>query len=297
MQSGTGEAPIVAAVTNIGKHAHAEVNLTRLRSTRSSVWHAVQSGLRKADSKRNMQLAASFAGGEWSVKAQVLLGAKLLDLLLTTATVQVPLQLVEHAPTTAAGAGTPGAEAATAQQQQQAADDSSKPLTGWDGFAARLLQTAAVESQVEAFLQEASTAADEGAEPLVSVPAFRHFKRRIRTGRGVKHRGMLAAHALIPKLFEAYKPALMQQATYYPMLVPPRPWSRHNNSVYLEQQAQLIRTRNRTQMAAIRMADMDTVYDALNVLGAVPWRLNNFVFEYVLSSSPFPHAVCRFTHT
>ena len=68
---------------------------------------------------------------------------------------------------------------------------------------------------------------------------------------------------------------------YYPMLVPPRPWTSPDRGTYLKQHATLVRTASRLHQRALRAADMPLVYEGINVLSKVPWRINGDVYEVV----------------
>ena len=85
---------------------------------------------------------------------------------------------------------------------------------------------------------------------------------------------------------EAFKNLAEREMTtmlprYLPMLVPPKDWNNRNlkNSCYFRLHAPLVRTHNRTQLDAVRRADMGGVLEGLDFLGSVPWRINPVVMD------------------
>jgi hypothetical protein len=62
---------------------------------------------------------------------------------------------------------------------------------------------------------------------------------------------------------------------FQPMIVPPKPWRSHEEGAYFALSASLMRTRGcKPQKEALQLAPLNVVFNALNALGAVPWKIN-----------------------
>jgi DNA-directed RNA polymerase len=72
---------------------------------------------------------------------------------------------------------------------------------------------------------------------------------------------------------------------YLPMLVAPRPWNNKVNtaSCFLRLQCGLVRTFSRTQSSAVARANMDRLMDCVNYLGTIGWRINDKVYDAVVT--------------
>ena len=67
---------------------------------------------------------------------------------------------------------------------------------------------------------------------------------------------------------------------YLPMIVPPKEWdNKRKTSCYFRLKSTLMRAFNRSQIDAVRRAEMGGVLEGLNYLGAIPWRINKPIFE------------------
>jgi DNA-directed RNA polymerase len=69
--------------------------------------------------------------------------------------------------------------------------------------------------------------------------------------------------------------------THQPMISEPRKWTRSDIGGYLSLKTEVIRTRSRKHMSLVNYADMTQVYDSLNYLGSIPWRINPRVLAVV----------------
>ena len=59
------------------------------------------------------------------------------------------------------------------------------------------------------------------------------------------------------------------------MLVPPRPWTRWDSGGYIRLKPRVMRTHGSSvQVEALKRARLDRVFEALNALGRVRWRVN-----------------------
>jgi len=65
-----------------------------------------------------------------------------------------------------------------------------------------------------------------------------------------------------------------------PMIRPPLPWTEANKGGYLWIKADLMRYHGcKTQEEALQHTDLTTVFDGLNALGRVPWKINRKILE------------------
>lgn len=271
----------------IGQYVQAEVNLLKLKSENKRLWSQLRGPL---DSKKlqKLRVAARKAldDPEWPTPHRVKLGAALLRLLLKSARVDVPV--------TDQDALDRAAELEEAKARQQDVPGGKHTILG--SFTTRSRGGAAgsglrsmltMEDDPEApFWSHAAVAEDdEGGEgdsawPVdanyVRMPAFMHG----RFTRGHTSVGVLRAH---PRLVELFKDTAVgySHVTTFPMVVPPRPWTRPDRGGYLRQRVPLIRpcgSRLQKQVLA-EGVHMPSVYEGLNALGAVPWRINTGVLD------------------
>ena len=69
--------------------------------------------------------------------------------------------------------------------------------------------------------------------------------------------------------------SLSSSLRYIPMLVPPRPWTRWDSGGYIRLKPRVMRTHGSSvQVEALKRARLDRVFEALNALGRVRWRVN-----------------------
>lgn len=66
-----------------------------------------------------------------------------------------------------------------------------------------------------------------------------------------------------------------------PMVCPPQPWTAPNHGGYYSYKSTLIRTDSLRHQMLLQAADLSKIYDPLNYLGSVPWRINSRVLDVV----------------
>jgi DNA-directed RNA polymerase len=72
------------------------------------------------------------------------------------------------------------------------------------------------------------------------------------------------------------------QTKHLPMVIPPKAWTEFNKGGYLTLSAQMMRTRgSKVQNHVLKEADLESVFDSLNVLNQTPWVVNTDVFQVV----------------
>ncbi|XP_018494989.1 DNA-directed RNA polymerase, mitochondrial [Galendromus occidentalis] len=106
-----------------------------------------------------------------------------------------------------------------------------------------------------------------------------------RTNSARKHEE-LKAHEVLNTLYsKAEIENLHFDATSLPMLCPPKPWTRPEDTPYMISGVPLIRIPSEfsnKQMSAIRESPPENIYpalDALNALGRTPWKVNNPILD------------------
>lgn len=77
------------------------------------------------------------------------------------------------------------------------------------------------------------------------------------------------------------------QPQLLPMLVPPRPWTTHNDGGYLFSRNSLVRSKDSAEISAYLRAaseagNLAEIYDGLNVLGNTAWTVNRRVLEVII---------------
>jgi DNA-directed RNA polymerase len=138
-----------------------------------------------------------------------------------------------------------------------------------------------------------ATASDDDADATppkgsrVSMPALVHSYmwgavKRKRGGASARAAvGVLRLHPRVFSVLEEAGPSASHQL-FHPMLVRPRPWRGADKGGYLRQRSRIMRTKgSRQQMAVLKEARMPGMFDALNVLGNVAWRVNGDVRRVV----------------
>jgi DNA-directed RNA polymerase, mitochondrial len=91
---------------------------------------------------------------------------------------------------------------------------------------------------------------------------------------------------LHPVVFDQLDASLLFREThhvrYFPMLVPPRPWTAPERGGYYKNNTPIIRFHSyvdQVKSLEARHEDLAEVYRSLNVLGSTPWRLHNKLFQ------------------
>jgi DNA-directed RNA polymerase len=65
-----------------------------------------------------------------------------------------------------------------------------------------------------------------------------------------------------------------------PMLCPPTPWTHHDRGGFLKLSTRVMRTKgSRAQTEGLKMAQLERVFEGLNALGRLPWRINQPVLD------------------
>jgi DNA-directed RNA polymerase, mitochondrial len=86
------------------------------------------------------------------------------------------------------------------------------------------------------------------------------------------------------------EPSADMVARQLPMLCPPKTWTDFSEGGYLQSKSQVLRVKQAEVMqkgytrAAIKNGDLDQVMAGLDVLGKVPWRLNEPVFRVMVEA-------------
>ena len=69
---------------------------------------------------------------------------------------------------------------------------------------------------------------------------------------------------------------------WLPMVHPPKPWTAYDEGGYLRHKNAIMRTRgHRSQVEALKRADLSRVYESLNCLGLVQWKINIPILQLV----------------
>lgn len=66
---------------------------------------------------------------------------------------------------------------------------------------------------------------------------------------------------------------------YLPMIIPPLPWTPSQCGGYLTLQTDLLRFRSKSQLSVLKNANLSFIYESLNYLGSIPWRINDPVMS------------------
>lgn len=66
---------------------------------------------------------------------------------------------------------------------------------------------------------------------------------------------------------------------YYPMVIPPQPWTTPTHGGYLTLRTRMVRDRNPYYQEELNHVEMPTVYTALNAIQATAWKINKRVYE------------------
>lgn len=130
----------------------------------------------------------------------------------------------------------------------------------------------------------ALTGEDALAEALFHTYDFRNGKIM---GVIKAHPALISSHGgntgagTVPRKYKVFRP------TELPMLTMPKPWRSVDSSPYLATPATLIRCRHDQYQHLALLSKMQhsvgEVYDALNYLGACPWKINTRILDYVMA--------------
>ena len=215
---------------------------------------------------------------DWSIDIKVKVGAALLQQLLETARVP-PLSAMRGADTAPAGwdasDDTPAFlhEHRTKSSKAQFDDALAHPSTGGanrslsnvgdTAWRAQRFGYVSIHPQVVALSEVAVPRADDTAASSSSLSS------------AAQPRGGGEAKAEEPPPLPDIVSSLSSSLRYIPMLVPPRPWTRWDSGGYIRLKPRVMRTHGSSvQVEALKRARLDRVFEALNALGRVRWRVN-----------------------
>lgn len=126
---------------------------------------------------------------------------------------------------------------------------------------------------------ESDAAGQTGFQP-VSDPAFTH--EFVTTKDGSKVGVIRCNPAVLAVIEEGHAFVASLSPRLLPMVVPPRPWKSARLGGYLSVPSSILRTKgSHKQAEAVAQADMPLVYESLNLMGKVRWRLNERMFKVV----------------
>lgn len=120
-------------------------------------------------------------------------------------------------------------------------------------------------------------------------PAFRYVRRRVGEK---KYAGFVAIHPTIyHDAVEAefspsssfVTPSTLSNSRVQPMVIKPRDWTGISNGGYETVKIDFMRSRHcKTQKSVLQRADLSKVFDGLNVLGRISWKINKTVLDAAL---------------
>ena len=123
--------------------------------------------------------------------------------------------------------------------------------------------------------------ARKGEEEVLSyetwVPAFKHEYHQVQK----KKYGVVTCLPEVLAVIQT-KQAIKEtmNARYLPMIVPPRKWETPYVGGYLAYRTGVMRTKgSELQRELLKNAQLQQVYDALDILGETPWKINTFVLD------------------
>lgn len=285
----------------IGQFVQAEVNLMKLKSENRKLWSTLRGPLdSKKLQKLRMHARKALDEPEWPVQHRVKLGAALLKLMLQSAYIDVPVSDEDRAvhggslraaakrarlqlPSPEAPVKTSKLGEFSTNKDHRKGDSRSLTVLEGDVEGAFWDEARVLESDVPppAHPHEGRADSEDEADPAdaithVSMPAFMHVKLHGSQG----NLGAIRAH---PRVVDLFKDTAVgySHVTTFPMVVPPRPWTRPDKGGYLRQRVPLIRPCGSKIQAKVLAegVHMPQVYEGLNVLGSVPWRINNEVLD------------------
>ncbi|KAJ0900576.1 putative DNA-directed RNA polymerase [Helianthus annuus] len=136
-----------------------------------------------------------------------------------------------------------------------------------------LIETAYIQPPVDQF---------EDCPPDVR-PAFLHTLKTVETPRGSRRYGVIECDPLVRRGLE--KSAMHMVIPYMPMLLPPVNWTGYNRGAYLFLPSYIMRTHGAKQQRDVvkrtPKKQLESVFKALNTLGATKWRVNRKVLDVV----------------
>jgi DNA-directed RNA polymerase len=275
----SGEVPFLPTCSHIGSHIESEVGFMRLQKEKPELLKY----LGKQPSAREVQLTLkrTFEQEEWSQADQIRLGGLLVKLLLDTATVPPPEErphqkrrrgrsvLAEMLPSVKAARERhelselmPQFIRGGAQRQEAASAGDASAEAG----------SAATSDDSPSSAAEGGVAAEAELES-----AFQHTYRYTKNRKvGV----IRTSPAVLDMIREGHSVRESGNVRLLPMVVPPKPWQSPDEGGYLVVKSRVMRVRDsrlQWEMLHRRETDLSKVYRALDLLSAVPWRINERV--------------------
>ena len=116
-------------------------------------------------------------------------------------------------------------------------------------------------------------------------PAFQHIQQYVR---GHKIGMLLPNGALLAKLSQ--EPVHSSLAKHLPMVVEPNKWTDFKSGGFLRTTLPAVRIaegdtdQRQYAMVAAKRGDMDQIFQSLDVLGSVPWKINRRVFDVLVQA-------------
>ncbi|PNY08812.1 DNA-directed RNA polymerase 1B mitochondrial-like [Trifolium pratense] len=135
-----------------------------------------------------------------------------------------------------------------------------------------------------AYLQPPANQFGDGDPPHI-YPAFKHTLKTVSANapNGRRRYGVIECDPIIQKGLE--KTARHMVIPYMPMLVPPNSWTGYDKGAYLFLPSYIMRIHGaKQQRDAVKRApknQLDPVFEALNTLGAIKWRVNKSVLSVI----------------
>jgi len=114
---------------------------------------------------------------------------------------------------------------------------------------------------------------DDFLDQTSGEPAFNYEKRWLDKK---KNTGHICMNPRLYKLIieDKFESVVGHTTRHQPMVVPPLDWTGPNEGGYIALNVDFMRTHGcQVQQEALQHADLSTVFDGLNVLGRIPWRI------------------------
>ena len=110
--------------------------------------------------------------------------------------------------------------------------------------------------------------------------AFNKIYRQV----GVYKEPQIKVHPLLNKIFSA---ELIFESNRLPMTIPPIPWHMPTQGGYILTQSDLLRLRHdmneqRVLIDKAHPSNMYSVFDSLNILSSVPWKINKPILDILI---------------
>jgi DNA-directed RNA polymerase len=280
----------------VGRAVNAEVNLNYIRGDKTA-WRVLNKvvPVQQQTTTTLLGRARRFMpeGSMWSEVVRAQVGACLLKIMLNTVTTamsptETHLRRLGDVEFTSTVPMTADAVSRNRSQDRVEREVAERALRDVPADATEEeIQAAAAAAAAQALAEEERrqnlSPADDAynANIPLSERAFHH--EFLQTG-GSHIIGVIRCHKDILALIEeghAFVAALAPKLM--PMVIPPRVWNQAGAGGYLTSPSSVLRAKgSHQQLRAVRNATMPAVYESLNALGRVPWRVNDRVLDVVL---------------